>query len=168
MSYPVFWWRPPPDYGNISGFMDNAEHEIAEFLASFDEEIRDFTQELRTFLRNELSPAYELVGKSAHSFNIGYGFTETSWDCFCAIIVCSNKINVCLPSGAAIPDPNGVMHGSGTQVRHITIAAVADIESQPAIEILHSARDIALSHLQSEPPPTSSEVQTIIKTPKHH
>ena len=65
--------------------MENTELQIAEFLLSFSVEIRSFAQALRADLKEETKPAFELAGNSAQSFNIGYGFTTTAWDYYCAI-----------------------------------------------------------------------------------
>ncbi len=65
--------------------MENTELQIAEFLLPFSAEIRSFAQALRADLKEETKPAIELAGNSAQSFNIGYGFTTTAWDCYCAI-----------------------------------------------------------------------------------
>ncbi len=65
--------------------MESTEQKIDEFLMRFSEEIRSFVQALRAYLKEETKPAFELAGNSAQSFNIGYGFTTTAWDCYCAI-----------------------------------------------------------------------------------
>ena len=65
--------------------MSDCEEEIAKGLGKSDKGIQQFAQDLRDYLKEVTMPAYELAGQSAQSYNIGYGFTETSWDCFCAI-----------------------------------------------------------------------------------
>ena len=59
--------------------MEDPEEQIAEFLMPFRVEIRSFAQALRAYLQEETKPAFELVGDSAQSFTIGYGFTTTAW-----------------------------------------------------------------------------------------
>ena len=89
------------------------EKQIEEFLSSRPEELRDLAQELRTFLKKETEPSYELLGQSVQSFNIGYAFTTTAWDSYCVIIVYKNHINISLPSGASLPDPDGILPRHG-------------------------------------------------------
>ena len=99
--------------------MENTEQQIAPFLKPFSAEIRSYAQILRAYLKEETKPDFELAGKSAQSFNIGYGFTTTAWDCYCAIIVYRKHINISLPSGACLSDPEGLLHGTGSRVRHL-------------------------------------------------
>ena len=93
--------------------VNNPEKDLAELLAPYSEEIRCFAEALRDFLKTETQPAYELVGKSGTAVNIGYGFTTSGWDCFCAIIVYRKHINISFPSGASLDDPEGGLHGEG-------------------------------------------------------
>ena len=78
--------------------LSDTEQQIATFLDSFNSEIASLTQQLREYLRKETKPTTELVGDSTISLNIGYGFTEKAWDCYCAIIVYSKHINISFPS----------------------------------------------------------------------
>ena len=113
---------------------------IADHLAAYPEDIRAFAQELRGFLKQETRPAYELAGQSAQSFNIGYGFTSTAWDCYCAIIVYRKHINLSFPSGASLSDPEGLLHGTGSRIRHLKIAEIADLQCPTARALLTEAR----------------------------
>ena len=89
-------------------------------------------------------PAFELAGNSAQSFNIGYGFTTTAWDCSCAIIVYKKHINISLPSGVALTDPEGLLHGSGSRVRPLKIKELKDIQGVAVRALLKEARMNAL------------------------
>ena len=85
--------------------MGSEEQQIEGFLEFFNSEIASLAQNLRTHLKKECKPSFELVGDSTISLNIGYGFTEKAWDCFCAIIIYSKHINISFPSGAFSPRP---------------------------------------------------------------
>ncbi len=88
--------------------MENTDKQIAAFLSPYSAEISSFAQALRVYLKQETKPAFELAGVSAQSFNIGYGFTTKAWDCYCGIIVYRKHINISLPSGASLSDPEGL------------------------------------------------------------
>lgn len=89
--------------------MNNTEEHLAKFLDPFNNEIASLAQQLSNYLRKETKPTIELIGDSTISLNIGYGFTEKAWDCFCAIIVYSKHINISFPSGAFLSDPQGIL-----------------------------------------------------------
>lgn len=128
--------------------MDDSEPEIAQFLSSFSDEIRTFAQALRAELKSVTKPAFELAGSSAQSFNIGYGFTMTSWDCYCAIIVYKKHINISLPSGVALTDPDGLLHGTGSRIRDLKIKDLRDVQTAAVRMLLMEARMNALESVK--------------------
>lgn len=145
--------------------MKNAEIQISEALSTFAPEIEAFAQALRDELKSTMRPAFELAGSSAQSFNIGYGFTTTSWDCFCAIIVYRKHINISLPSGATLSDPEKLLHGTGSRVRHIKVKELTDIQTPTVRKTLIEARENAL-FLVRDLKAVHNGVTTVIKTRK--
>lgn len=145
--------------------MNDSESYIEEILETYSEEIRTFAQDLRSFLKEETKPGYELVGKAAQSFNIGYGFTTTAWDCFCAIIVYRKHINISFPSGASLSDPDSLLHGTGARVRHLKVKKMADLKSKAVLKLLGDARKNAL-FLTRETDLNHDGVTTVVKRRK--
>ena len=127
--------------------MNNNEQLLEQFLLPFDDELVSLTQQLRQFLKGETKPKYELVGDSTISVNIGYGFTEKAWDCFCAIIVYSKHINLSFPSGAFLSDPKSLFIGTGKRIRHIKISDLDDLKNPDVINLLREAKERALARL---------------------
>ena len=142
--------------------MPNSEQQIASFLAPFSEDVRVLAQQLRDYLKKETKPTTELVGDSHISVNIGYGFTEKAWDCYCAIIVYSKHINVSFPSGATLTDPQELLQGTGSGIRHIRIGELKDIRIPAVRKLLEAARKKALA-LVKETPSKQSTIRTIVK-----
>lgn len=140
----------------------NTERQVAEFLKPYSSEVRSFAQELRTYLKEETKPAIELAGMSAQSFNIGYGFTTKPWDCFCAIIVYRKHINISLPSGAALSDPEGLLHGTGSRVRHLKVVELEDAQTATVKKILKEARKNAFDLAGGEES-THDGIRTVIR-----
>lgn len=130
--------------------MENSEQQLARVLAPNQEEIRSFAQTLRTELKRMTKPAFELAGHSAQSFNIGYGFTTTLWDCYCAIIVYQKHLNISLPSGVALTDPESLLHGKGSRVRDLKIKKLKDLQSVVVRALLKEARKNALESVEGD------------------
>jgi hypothetical protein len=139
----------------------NTEKQITNFLMPFDDTLVSLTQDLRKYLINETKPKYELVGDSTISLNIGYGFTKKAWDCFCAIIVYSKHINISFPSGVLLSDPQNLLQGSGSRIRHIKIKNVNDIKTQAVVNILNEARNNAFKLVEKDKP-SGQILETII------
>ena len=142
--------------------MNATEHQIHKFLEPFSNDIVLLTLELRKYLKEETKPTTELVGDSTISLNIGYGFTEKAWDCFCAIIVYSKHINISFPSGAFLSDPHSLLKGSGKKIRHIRINEVNNLTNPAAKDLLMEAKNRALEAMEKKPK-TNELVRTIIK-----
>ena len=53
--------------------MNNTENQLASYLQHFDTEIASLALQLREYILKETQPAYELVGDSTISLNIGLG-----------------------------------------------------------------------------------------------
>jgi hypothetical protein len=130
--------------------VSDAEQQIIKFLEPFNNEIASLAQQLREYLRKETKPTIELVGDSTISLNIGYGFTEKAWDCYCAIIVYSKHINISFPSGTSLHDPQGLLQGTGKRIRHIKISTLKEAKDAAIKRILLDARDRALALVNDE------------------
>lgn len=128
--------------------MDNSEKKLEEYLSPFNDEITLLAKKLREYLREETKPAYEIVGDSHQSLNIGYGFTEKAWDCYCAIIVYNNHINISFPAGSTLIDSEGILIGSGSKIRHIRIHDLNDIKQPQVMKILAEARKKAFDKVE--------------------
>ena len=142
--------------------MSDTEQQIATFLDSFNSEIASLAQQLREYLRKETKPTTELVGDSTISLNIGYGFTEKAWDCYCAIIVYSKHINISFPSGTSLSDSEGLLQGTGKKIRHIKIRTLKEAKDAGIKRLLLDARDKALA-LANEELMQQAKIKTIIK-----
>ena len=143
--------------------MPDPEQQIAKFLAPFSDEIKTLAQELRDYLRAVTNPTIELVGDSHISLNIGYSFTEKAWDSYCAIIVYSKHINISFPSGASLTDPQGLLLGTGSRIRHIRISELSDAKEPAVKKLLIEARDNALA-LVDKANANQDKVKTVVKS----
>ncbi len=140
--------------------MSPTEQQIEKFLEPFDIEISSLAQQLRKHIKKETAPTIELVGDSTISLNIGYGFTEKAWDCYCAIIIYSKHINISFPSGASLSDPKELLQGSGKRIRHIKIRKFEDINDPAVQNLLLEARNNALELIDAD---TKQKFRTIVK-----
>ncbi len=123
--------------------MNDEEKHIRNLILPLPPKLAELAQQLRDFLKKETNPAIEIVFSSYNSINIGYGFTEKAWDCYCGIIIYSKHINISFPSGVSLTDPENILQGTGTKVRHIRIDKFEDIEKPAVFALLKQARENA-------------------------
>lgn len=123
--------------------MNETERHIENLFLPLPSGLAELAQQLRLFLKKETRPTRELVFSSYNSINIGYGFTDKAWDCYCGIIIYSKHINISFPSGAELPDPEKLLRGTGSRVRHLRIENFDTIKQPAVLALLKQARDNA-------------------------
>jgi hypothetical protein len=76
---------------------------------------------MREVVLEEAPEAIESYFKG-YAVSIGFSFTgKPLKDGFCHIVAYSKYVNLGFNRGALLPDPNGVLAGTGKLIRHITI-----------------------------------------------
>ena len=109
---------------------------LEQFLAPYDPVIQELTLKLRTLIRTVMPEAIEQLDVPAHL--IGYGVNRTYKGLICGITLHKAHINLMFARGTELPDPEGLLVGTGKRARHVKIQQAADLES-PAVRTLLSA-----------------------------
>ena len=78
----------------------------------------------------------ELIDPSANL--IAYGLDRGYKGLICGITLFKTYINIMLAQGASLPDPHGLLKGTGKLARHIKVTQTTDLTS-PAIRALLEA-----------------------------
>ena len=125
-----------------------AEARLAEFIAKFSPEHQRMIRAVRKRLRERLAGAYELAYDNYNFFVIGYSPTERPSDAILSMACGSNGVSICLLHGAKLPDPTGVLEGSGKQTRFIhldgpDLLGRADVEALIASAIARSTAPLS-------------------------
>jgi hypothetical protein len=112
---------------------------LASFIAKFSLEHQALIQAVRKALRRRFPTAHELVYDNYNFFVIGYCPTEKPSDCLISIVASSNGVGLCFTHGASLPDPTGILAGSGKQTRSLHLEAVNLLKRPEAKELLRAA-----------------------------
>ena len=120
-----------------------AETRLAEFVGKFSAEHQRVIRAVRKRVRERFKGAYELVYDNYNFFVIGYSPTERPSDAIVSMACGSNGVGLCFLHGATLPDPTGILEGSGKQTRFIhldtpELLARADVEALIAEAIARS------------------------------
>lgn len=114
------------------------EEQLAGFIKKFDSKNAALIRSVRKVLRKRLPTANELVYDNYNFFVIGYCPTERPSDCILSIAAAANGVGLSFYRGAALPDPNKLLLGSGSQNRFIRIESAATV-TRPEVEELIAA-----------------------------
>jgi hypothetical protein len=82
-----------------------------------------------------LPTALELVYDNYQFLAIGFAATERASDCLVSLAVSPKGVALSFYYGASLPDPRGVLLGSGKQNRFVRLERAATL-SEPAVEEL--------------------------------
>jgi len=110
-------------------------------------------------MRKRLPTALELVYDNYNFLAIGYSSTERASDCVVSLACGANGVSLSFYYGATLPDPDGVLLGSGNQNRFVRLESVRTL-AEPAVERLLAA---ALAQAKT-PMPESGKTRTIVKS----
>src|SRR6059058_390902 len=112
-----------------------SEQLLRRFIDKFEPKHRATIRAVRKALRARFPTAHQLVYDNYNFFVIGFGPTERPSDCFISIAAASNGVGLCFTHGATLPDPAGILSGSGKQMRFVRLPS-ADVLEQPALQAL--------------------------------
>lgn len=117
----------------IRGVRDDApDRQLREFLARYTPEVAAVAEAALGKVRKRLAGAVELVYDNYNALAIAFGPSERASDAILSIAVYPRWVSLFFLQGARLTDPQGLLKGSGTRVRHIVLADVALLD-KPAV-----------------------------------
>jgi hypothetical protein len=104
------------------------EKVLAGCVAKFTPEMAARIRAARKQLRKRIPQALELVYDNYNFFVIGYGPNERAGDAIFSLAAQAKGLSLCFLQGAGLPDPGGLLRGSGNVVRNIQLDSAATLE----------------------------------------
>jgi len=124
-----------------------AEKQLARFIEKFEPMHQKVIRSVRKALRKRMPAANELVYDNYNFFVIGYCATERSSDCIVSIAAASNGVGLSFYYGSKLPDPHGILLGSGSQNRFIRLESAKTLEKPEVAELIDAAIELAKTPL---------------------
>ena len=118
--------------------------EIRAFLAAYSPQVRAVALKLRGLVFDVAPDAVEQIDLPAKL--LGYGFDYTYKDTICVIMPLKAGVNLGLARGAELPDPTGLLTGTGKRARHVKITNVKEVEMPE----LRALLEVAVERLQGK------------------
>ncbi len=106
---------------------------VDDFLASYPSEISALARQMRTLILDVIPDAIEQVDIPAKL--IGYGYDHTYTGLICGIAMQKSYVNLMFSRGTELPDPDGLLEGTGKKARHVKIRTSDDL-NKPAVRAL--------------------------------
>ena len=122
-----------------------ADPKLIEFLSAYDGRIAELALALRRMVLKEAPSATEMVYDAYNAVAIGFTFSGRLKEGFCHVAAYSGHVNLGFNRGTELPDPQGLLEGSGKQVRHIRVVDRQDLKDPRLREFIR----LAIRHAQS-------------------
>jgi hypothetical protein len=97
------------------------ERQLADFLAKFSPEVRGSAKTALGIMRARLPGAIQMVYDNYNALVIAFGPTERASDAILSIVLYPRWVSLFFLKGAALKDPEKLLKGSGSVVRHIVL-----------------------------------------------
>jgi hypothetical protein len=105
------------------------------FIAKLAPDMAKLTRAVLKTMRARLPGAVEMVYDKKNGLVVGFCPTERASAVINSIMVYRKHINLYFFEGDSLPDPEGVLQGTGSMVRHIRLTSASDLHS-PAVKAL--------------------------------
>ena len=116
-----------------------AAQQLEGFVGKFAPPMAQRIRECRAALRKRFPTAHELVYDNYNFFVIGYCTTERPSDCVVSLAAQAKGVVLNFYYGATLPDPGGILQGSGKQNRFVRLDQGAATLRLPEVEQLMAA-----------------------------
>lgn len=115
--------------------------ELDVFLASYAPAVQELARRARELILAIMPDAIEQFDAPARL--IAYGFDRTYRGLVCGITLQKSYVNLMFARGTELPDPAGLLTGTGKHARHVKIQHPEDLAS-PALRALLEAAVAAM------------------------
>ena len=126
------------------------EKQLAGFIAKFTPEMATLIRGARKKMRERLPQALELVYDNYNFFVIGYGPSEKASEAIFSLAAQAKGVSLCFLQGAALPDPKGLLRGSGNVVRNIRLESAATLDRAEVRALMKTALERAKAPIRLE------------------
>lgn len=115
--------------------MAAAERELQDLIDRYTPEIATLARACLKKMRTRFPGAVQLVYDNYNALAIGFSPSARASEAIFSVVLYPRWVTLFFLQGAGLPDPNKLLKGSGKMVRHIVLAAAADLD-KPAIQAL--------------------------------
>src|SRR5262245_2669604 len=143
----------PPPPAPLPGAAPGAQ--FAALLSRFPPEIVALVKRCLPKLRRAVPCTHEIVYDYSHSLVVAFGLSERGYEAIVSIAIHPDMVRLYFSKD--LPDPQGLLEGSGTKVRSVIIKAASDLD-HAGIRALFKA---AIKHAGAAFPKTRSTCMII-------
>lgn len=116
--------------------------------------------DLRAFMLDINPEANELLYHT-HALTSVYSLSEKLGHGYCHIPIYSEHLNLGFNRGAILPDPDGLLQGTGKWIRHIPVRESTDYRNDQVRQLVEAAIAVAREDLDGKSAPAGKTISKI-------
>src|SRR3954466_12060251 len=140
------------DYAIMTTSQSSPSAQFSGFLTRFPPEIVALVKRCLPKLRRAIPCSHELVYNYSSSVVVGFGMSERGYEAIVALAIFPHEVRLYFDK--SLPDPKGLLKGTGTKVRSVTIKAASDLDGGNNRGDIHALIKAAIKHSGVAFPPT--------------
>lgn len=117
------------------------EAALAGFLARYDPDIAADARTAMQRLRERLSAADAMIYDNYNGLVMGFSPDERPSNAILSLLALPGHITLCFLQGATLDDPEGLLKGAGSTVRHVRLKGPDDLDDPKIARLI----DLALT-----------------------
>lgn len=135
----------------------SAAAQFRGFLAKHDPAVAADARRALTKVRALVPGAIELVYDNYNALVVGFGPSERASEAVLSLAIFPRWVTLCfIQNGPEIPDPDKLLKGSGSVVRHVRLASAEDLDKPAVKKLIREALKLA------EPPIKKSAARRMV------
>lgn len=111
--------------------------QFSTFLSRFPPEIVTLVKRCLPKLRRAFPVSYELVYDYSRSLVVAFSMSERGYEAIVALAIFPSAVRLYFDK--ALPDPKGLLRGSGTKVRSVTLKSASELDHGDIQELIKAA-----------------------------
>src|SRR5690242_20154263 len=117
----------------------DAEAQLAAFLDKYSPEVVADARRALALLAARLPTAVRLVYDNYNALVVGFGASDKVGDIILSIALYPKYVTLFFLRGVDLPDPHGLLEGSGAQVRSVRLKPIERLEQTEVAALIDAA-----------------------------
>ena len=139
--------------------MDSPETQLEAFIAKFSPDVAGQASAILATLAERLPTAHRLVYDNYNALAVGFSADDRASNGIVSIAVYPKWVSLFFLRGVGLDDPDGILRGDGSQVRHVVLNGPGDLDRPEIVAMLGRALAAA-----TKPLPASGNGPLVIKS----
>ncbi|HSY35521.1 MAG TPA: hypothetical protein VK814_07205 [Acidobacteriaceae bacterium] len=129
---------------------DSEAKQLDGFIAKFSPEIAARTNSVLKKMRERYPTAQVLVYDNYNALAIGFAPGEKAAEAIFSIAVFPRRVSLFFLQAEGVPDPEGLLKGSGKVARHVVLGSPEDLELPAIRAMMEAALEVAKTPLAAK------------------